>query len=139
VTPVIDKRYELSEIADALRYMGEGHAQGKIVIAVWCVLLCDRCRIAVRAAEGGRSSTFLSRAGSPAHRRRSRTRRRRARRGPASHGQWTRPRSDCTEHAALHARIIRGPFQPYDVRRILRSMPRLSTSDYRGALEVEIA
>jgi NADPH:quinone reductase-like Zn-dependent oxidoreductase len=34
VTPVIDRRYELSEIADALRYMGEGHAQGKIVITV---------------------------------------------------------------------------------------------------------
>jgi len=34
VTPVIDRRYELSEIADALRYMREGHAQGKIAIAV---------------------------------------------------------------------------------------------------------
>ena len=34
VTPVIDRRYELSEIADALRYMGEGHAQGKIVLTV---------------------------------------------------------------------------------------------------------
>ncbi len=36
VTPVIEdsRRYELSEIADALRYMGEGHAQGKIVISV---------------------------------------------------------------------------------------------------------
>jgi NADPH:quinone reductase-like Zn-dependent oxidoreductase len=34
VIPVIDRRYELSEIADALRYMGEGHAQGKIVISV---------------------------------------------------------------------------------------------------------
>jgi NADPH:quinone reductase-like Zn-dependent oxidoreductase len=34
VTPVIDSRYELSEIADALRYLGEGHAQGKIVITV---------------------------------------------------------------------------------------------------------
>jgi NADPH:quinone reductase-like Zn-dependent oxidoreductase len=34
VTPVIDRRYELSEIADALRYMGEGHAQGKIVITM---------------------------------------------------------------------------------------------------------
>ena len=34
VTPVIDRRYELSETADALRYMGEGHAQGKIVITV---------------------------------------------------------------------------------------------------------
>jgi NADPH:quinone reductase-like Zn-dependent oxidoreductase len=34
VTPVIDRRYGLGEIADALRYMGEGHAQGKIVITV---------------------------------------------------------------------------------------------------------
>ncbi len=34
VTPVLDKHYDLSEIADALRYMGEGHAQGKIVITV---------------------------------------------------------------------------------------------------------
>jgi NADPH:quinone reductase-like Zn-dependent oxidoreductase len=34
VTPVIDRRYELSEIADALRYIGEGHAQGKVVITV---------------------------------------------------------------------------------------------------------
>ena len=34
VTPVIDRRYELSETADAFRYMGEGHAQGKIVITV---------------------------------------------------------------------------------------------------------
>jgi NADPH:quinone reductase-like Zn-dependent oxidoreductase len=34
VTPVVERRYELSEIADALRYMGEGHAQGKVVITV---------------------------------------------------------------------------------------------------------
>ena len=34
VTPVIDRRYGLSEIADAFRYMGEGHAQGKVVITV---------------------------------------------------------------------------------------------------------
>jgi NADPH:quinone reductase-like Zn-dependent oxidoreductase len=34
VSPVIERRYELSDIADALRYMGEGHAQGKIVITV---------------------------------------------------------------------------------------------------------
>jgi NADPH:quinone reductase-like Zn-dependent oxidoreductase len=34
VRPVIDRRYELTEIADAFRYMGEGHAQGKIVITV---------------------------------------------------------------------------------------------------------
>ena len=34
VTPVIDRRYELSDIADAFRYLGQGHAQGKIVITV---------------------------------------------------------------------------------------------------------
>ena len=34
VTPVIDRRYALSEIGDAFRYLGEGHAQGKIVITV---------------------------------------------------------------------------------------------------------
>ena len=34
VTPVIDRRYELSNIADALWYMGEGHAQAKIVVTV---------------------------------------------------------------------------------------------------------
>ena len=34
VTPVIDRRYDLSEITDALRYLGEGHAQGKIVVTV---------------------------------------------------------------------------------------------------------
>ena len=37
VTPVIDRQYELGEIADALRYLGEGHAQGKIVVTVWGV------------------------------------------------------------------------------------------------------
>jgi NADPH:quinone reductase-like Zn-dependent oxidoreductase len=34
VKPVIDRRYELSQIAEAFRYMGEGHAQGKVVITV---------------------------------------------------------------------------------------------------------
>ena len=34
VKPVVEKRYELGEVADALRYMGEGHARGKIVIGV---------------------------------------------------------------------------------------------------------
>ena len=34
VKPVIDRRHELNEIADAFRYMGEGHAQGKIVVTV---------------------------------------------------------------------------------------------------------
>jgi NADPH:quinone reductase-like Zn-dependent oxidoreductase len=32
--PVIDRRYELSEAADAFRYMGEGHTQGKVVITI---------------------------------------------------------------------------------------------------------
>jgi NADPH:quinone reductase-like Zn-dependent oxidoreductase len=34
VKPVVEKRYELAEIAAALRYVGTGHAQGKIVINV---------------------------------------------------------------------------------------------------------
>jgi NADPH:quinone reductase-like Zn-dependent oxidoreductase len=34
VKPVVERRYELVEAADALRYMGEGHARGKIVIGV---------------------------------------------------------------------------------------------------------
>ena len=34
VTPVIDRRYPLSEIAEALRYYGQGHACGKVVITV---------------------------------------------------------------------------------------------------------
>ncbi len=31
---VIDKRYRFSETAEALRYLGEGHAKGKVVITV---------------------------------------------------------------------------------------------------------
>ena len=34
VRPVIDRRYPLSETADAIRYLEAGHAQGKVVIAV---------------------------------------------------------------------------------------------------------
>ena len=34
VKPVIDRRYTLSEVAEALRYYGEGHARGKVVITV---------------------------------------------------------------------------------------------------------
>jgi NADPH:quinone reductase-like Zn-dependent oxidoreductase len=34
VVPVIDRRYPLSETAGALRYLGEGHARGKVVITV---------------------------------------------------------------------------------------------------------
>ena len=34
VVPVIDRRYPLSEVAEALRYFGEGHARGKVVITL---------------------------------------------------------------------------------------------------------
>jgi len=34
VAPVIDRRFPLSDVPDALQYQGEGHARGKIVIAV---------------------------------------------------------------------------------------------------------
>ncbi len=34
LTPVIDRTYKLSETAEAMRYFEEGHAKGKIVIAV---------------------------------------------------------------------------------------------------------
>ena len=34
VKPVIEQRYELSEVSDAVGYVGTGHAQGKIVISI---------------------------------------------------------------------------------------------------------
>jgi NADPH:quinone reductase-like Zn-dependent oxidoreductase len=34
VTPVIDRHYRLSEVPDAIRYLEEGHARGKVVITV---------------------------------------------------------------------------------------------------------
>ena len=34
VAPVIDRRYTLGEVPEALRYLEEGHARGKIVITV---------------------------------------------------------------------------------------------------------
>ena len=34
LTPVIDRTYKLSETPDALRYLEEGHARGKVVITV---------------------------------------------------------------------------------------------------------
>ncbi len=34
VVPIIDRRYPLSEVAEALQYLGEGHVQGKLVITV---------------------------------------------------------------------------------------------------------
>ena len=34
VVPIIDRRYDLSQVPEALRYQGEGHARGKLVITV---------------------------------------------------------------------------------------------------------
>ena len=34
VTPVIDRRYKLSEVPEAIRYLEEGHARGKVVITL---------------------------------------------------------------------------------------------------------
>jgi len=34
VVPVIDRRYPLSEVPEALRYLGEGHAKGKVIITL---------------------------------------------------------------------------------------------------------
>jgi NADPH:quinone reductase-like Zn-dependent oxidoreductase len=34
ITPVIDKTYPLAEVPDAIRYLEEGHARGKVVITV---------------------------------------------------------------------------------------------------------
>lgn len=34
IAPVIDRQYELANVADAIRYIEEGHARGKVVISV---------------------------------------------------------------------------------------------------------
>ncbi|MES9682983.1 alcohol dehydrogenase [Bacillus sp. AFS001701] len=34
LVPVIDRRYSLSQVAEAIRYLGEGHAKGKVIICV---------------------------------------------------------------------------------------------------------
>jgi NADPH:quinone reductase-like Zn-dependent oxidoreductase len=34
VVPVIDRQYPLSDVPEALRYVAEGHARGKVVINV---------------------------------------------------------------------------------------------------------
>ena len=34
ITTVIDRRYRLDEVPEALRYLGEGHAKGKVVVNV---------------------------------------------------------------------------------------------------------
>jgi hypothetical protein len=37
VTPVIDKRYRLNEVSEAIRYLEEGQARGKVVITLQSV------------------------------------------------------------------------------------------------------
>jgi NADPH:quinone reductase-like Zn-dependent oxidoreductase len=34
VTPVIDRTYPMAEVADAVRYLGTGHARGKVVVTI---------------------------------------------------------------------------------------------------------
>ncbi len=34
LVPVIDRRYSLSQVPEAIRYLGEGHAKGKLVVCV---------------------------------------------------------------------------------------------------------
>jgi len=34
IRPVVERRYDLEHVADALSYLGEGHARGKIVVTV---------------------------------------------------------------------------------------------------------
>jgi NADPH:quinone reductase-like Zn-dependent oxidoreductase len=34
VTPVIDRRYSLTEVREAFRYVEKGHARGKVIITI---------------------------------------------------------------------------------------------------------
>jgi NADPH:quinone reductase-like Zn-dependent oxidoreductase len=34
LTPVIDRRYSLSEVPEGIRYLERGHAQGRVIIVV---------------------------------------------------------------------------------------------------------
>ena len=34
VTPVIDRRYELTQVSEALDYLAKRHARGKVVVTV---------------------------------------------------------------------------------------------------------
>ena len=34
VKPIIDRTYPLSEVGEAIRYLGDGHVRGKVVIPV---------------------------------------------------------------------------------------------------------
>jgi NADPH:quinone reductase-like Zn-dependent oxidoreductase len=34
IRPVLDRRYPLAEAAEAIRYVGEGHARGKVIVEI---------------------------------------------------------------------------------------------------------
>jgi NADPH:quinone reductase-like Zn-dependent oxidoreductase len=34
VKPVVDRRFALSQAADAFRYLGKGHARGKVIVTI---------------------------------------------------------------------------------------------------------
>jgi NADPH:quinone reductase-like Zn-dependent oxidoreductase len=34
MTPVIDRRYQLVQVPEALRYLEQGHARGKVIITL---------------------------------------------------------------------------------------------------------
>ena len=34
IVPVIDRRYSLAEVPEAIRYLEQGHASGKVIITV---------------------------------------------------------------------------------------------------------
>ncbi len=57
VVPVIDRRYPLSEVPEALRYLGEGHARGKLVITVDQMVNSVNVRRFLRCNRGNRRET----------------------------------------------------------------------------------
>ena len=34
IRPVLDRQYPLAEAAEAIRYVGEGHARGKVIVEI---------------------------------------------------------------------------------------------------------
>jgi NADPH:quinone reductase-like Zn-dependent oxidoreductase len=92
VTPVIDRRYPLSEVADAIRYLETGRARGKVVVTIANEGRCPR-----RAAQASRVPRAATGAGpTPPGRRAPRSassgRRPRRRRPAASTPRRGRPR-----------------------------------------------
>jgi hypothetical protein len=59
LTPLIDKRYRLNEVSEAIRYF-EGHAPGKVVITLQSVTPPDHARCIRHCAPGFAISRFGS-------------------------------------------------------------------------------